>query len=88
MRAVQSRYIKCGAMQAILSLGPNSHLGILVPHSDPISGLRTRPNLDLGTSVLYKKNSKKEKKVIESLGVLFLQHLGRAFPLIKSLNRW
>ena len=35
------------------------------------------------------KYSKREKKVIESLGVLFLPHLGRTFLLIKPLNwRW
>ena len=33
------------------------------------------------------KNTKREKKVIESLGTLFLPHLGRTFPLIKLLNR-
>ena len=33
------------------------------------------------------KNTKREKKVIESLGVLFLPHLRRTFPLIKPLNR-
>ena len=34
------------------------------------------------------KNSKREKKVIESLRTLFLPHPGRTFPLIKPLNRW
>ena len=53
MRAVQSRDIKCGAVQAILTLRPNSHLGILVPHSGPVPGLRSRSNLDLGTLVPY-----------------------------------
>ena len=33
------------------------------------------------------KNTKREKKVIESLGALFLPHLGRTFPLIKPLNQ-
>ena len=33
------------------------------------------------------KNSKREKRVVESLGVLFLPHLGRTFSLIKPLNR-
>ena len=33
------------------------------------------------------KNKKREKKVIESLGALFLPHLRRTFPLIKPLNR-
>ena len=35
-----------------------------------------------------KKNSRREKKVIESLGVLFLPNFGRPFPLIKPLNPW
>ena len=34
------------------------------------------------------KNKKIERKVIESLGALFLSHLGRTFPFIKPLNRW
>ena len=29
-----------------------------------------------------------ERKVIKSLGALFLPHLGRTFHLIKPLNRW
>ena len=33
------------------------------------------------------KNTKIEKKVIESLGALFLLHPRRTFPLIKPLNR-
>ena len=33
------------------------------------------------------KNKKIERKVIESLGALFLPHLGRTLPLIKPLNR-
>ena len=33
------------------------------------------------------KNKKIERKVIESLGALFLSHPGRTFPLIISLNR-
>ena len=33
------------------------------------------------------KNTKREKKVIESLGALFLPHPRRIFPLIKPLNR-
>ena len=32
------------------------------------------------------KNKKIERKVIESLGALFLPHLGGTFPLIKLLN--
>ena len=32
------------------------------------------------------KNNKIEKKVIESLGAIFLPRLGRTFPLIKPLN--
>ena len=32
------------------------------------------------------KNTKREKKVIESLGALFLPYLGRTFSLIKPLN--
>ena len=40
------------------------------------------------THKLYKnKNTKREKKVIESLAALFLPHLERIFPLIKPLNR-
>ena len=35
-----------------------------------------------------KTKTQREKKVIESLRALFLPHLGRTFPLIKSLNRW
>ena len=31
--------------------------------------------------------TKRERKVTESLGALFLPHLGRTFPLIKPLNR-
>ena len=34
------------------------------------------------------KNTKREKKVIESLGALFVPHLGRTFPFIKPLNWW
>ena len=34
------------------------------------------------------KNTKRKKKVIESLGVIFLSYLGRTFPLIKPLNQW
>ena len=34
------------------------------------------------------KNKKIERKVIESLGALFLPHLRRTFPLIKPLNWW
>ena len=34
------------------------------------------------------KNTKRKKKVIESLGAIFLSHLGRTFPLIKPLNQW
>ena len=33
------------------------------------------------------KQEERERKVIESLGVLFLPHLGRTFPSSKSLNR-
>ena len=33
------------------------------------------------------KNKKIERKVIESLGALFLPHLGGTFPLIKPLNQ-
>ena len=32
------------------------------------------------------KNKKIERKVIESLGALFLPHFGGTFPLIKPLN--
>ena len=53
LRGSIGKDIECGAMQAILSLRPNSYLGILVPHSGPVPGLRSRPNLDLGTSVPY-----------------------------------
>ena len=34
------------------------------------------------------KNKKIERKVIESLEALFLQHLGGTFLLIKPLNQW
>ena len=37
---------------------------------------------------LTQNKSKTHKKVIKSLKVLFLSHLGRTFPLIKPLNRW
>ena len=33
------------------------------------------------------KQEERKRKVIESLGALFLPHLGRTFPLIKPLNR-
>ena len=33
------------------------------------------------------KNKKIERKVIESLGAIFLPHLGGTFPLIKPLNQ-
>ena len=32
------------------------------------------------------KNKKREKKVIESLGAIFLPHLGRTFPLSEPFN--
>ena len=32
------------------------------------------------------KNKKIERKVIESLGAIFLAHLGKTLPLIKPLN--
>ena len=35
----------------------------------------------------HKLCKKKEKKVIESLGALFLLHPRRTFPFIKPLNR-
>ena len=35
-----------------------------------------------------KKRMGEREKVIESLGALFLPHLGRTFPLSKPLNRW
>ena len=34
------------------------------------------------------KNKRIERKVIESLGALFLPYPGRTLPLIKPLNRW
>ena len=34
------------------------------------------------------KSKKIERKMIASLGALFLPHLGGTFPLIKPLNRW
>ena len=34
------------------------------------------------------KNTKREKKVIELIGALFLPHLGRTFLASKPLNRW
>ena len=33
------------------------------------------------------KERERERKVIESLGAIFLPHLGRTFPLIKPLNQ-
>ena len=66
-------------MLPILSLRPNSHLGILVPHSGSIPGLRSRPNLDLGTSLglgtsmLYRSNHKKFLlRIIFTFCVFFL----------------
>ena len=35
----------------------------------------------------HTKNKKRERKVTESLGALFLPHLGRTFPSSKPLNR-
>ena len=34
------------------------------------------------------KQEERERKVIESLGDLFLPHLGRTFPSSNPLNRW
>ena len=34
------------------------------------------------------KHKEREKKLIESLGALFLPHPRRIFSLIKPLNRW
>ena len=34
------------------------------------------------------KNKKIKRKVIESLGAIFLPHLWGTFPLIKPLNWW
>ena len=37
----------------------------------------------------YAKQKQEEREeVIESLGALFLLHLGRTFPLSKPLNQW
>ena len=36
---------------------------------------------------MHTQNKKRERKMIESLGTLFLPHPGRTFPLIKPLNR-
>ena len=36
----------------------------------------------------HTKQEKRERRVIKSLGALFLPHPGRTFPLIKPLNRW
>ena len=49
---------------------------------------RLTQNKDKTHKLCKNKNSKRKKKVIESLGVLFLPHLERTFPLIKSLNQW
>ena len=40
------------------------------------------------TQVMQNKKQKEREEVIESLGTLFLPHLGRTFPLSKLLNRW
>ena len=34
------------------------------------------------------KQEERKRKVIESLGALFLPHPRRTFPLIKPLNQW
>ena len=39
------------------------------------------------TSNAKQKYEREREKVTESLGAIFLPHLGRAFPLIKPLNR-
>ena len=41
----------------------------------------------ISNEVMHTQNKKRERKVIESLGTLFLPHPGRTFPLIKPLNR-
>ena len=45
--------MKYGAALPTLNPRPNSDLGILVLHSSSTSGSKFRPNLGLGTSVLY-----------------------------------
>ena len=40
------------------------------------------------TQVMQQTKTRRWKKVIRLLRVLFLPHLGRTFPLIKPLNRW
>ena len=37
---------------------------------------------------MQQTKTRRQKKVIKSLRVLFLPYLGRTFPLIKPLNRW
>ena len=45
--------MKYGVALQTLNPRPNSGLGILVPHSGSTPGQKSRPNLGLGTSVLY-----------------------------------
>ena len=50
--------------------------------------IKTRLTQNLKTKHISNAHTKtrRERKVTESLGVLFLPHLGRTFPLIKPLN--
>ena len=63
--------MKYGAALPTLNPRPNSNLGILVPHFGSTPGLKSRPNLGLGTSVLYinvnSLQKKKKKKKIHNL---------------------
>ena len=48
----------------------------------------TQNNKAKHTSNANKNKKGEREKVIESLGALFLPHLGRAFPLSEPLNQW
>ena len=54
-----------------------------------MQNIKTRPtqNKSKTHKLCKNKNTKREKKVIESLGALFLPHPERIFPLIKPLNQ-
>ena len=48
--------------------------------------IRLTQNKNKTHKLCTKKNTKREKKMIESLKAIFLPHLRRTFPLIKPLN--
>ena len=49
---------------------------------------KTRLNQNNSKTHKLCKNKRRKKKMIESLGALFLPQLERTFPLIKPLNQW